>query len=206
MSVMRAWTRRIVFVATWGPALTACGLGVQGLEAVDDAGEDAGAPGPDASGAQSFDASVVLDGSKAPPAAHGQDGGDASGSADGADAASLDASAEAGGSCDEDGDGYLAAGGACHGNDCCDTDPQAHPGQTSFFTQQDHCGSFDYDCDGKVTPEYGSVSCIYYVVGCSGDGFQPPPPMCGAAGAYETCNLGLFTCDTASSTRVQGCR
>lgn len=205
MKAMRGWARWVVFAATWGIAPAACGLDVQGLEAADGGRDELdAASGLDAAGAQSFDAAVTLDGSKAPPMGHGH-GDDASEDA-AEDALSLDAAGEAGGSCDQDGDGHLAAGGTCHGDDCCDTDAQAHPGQTSFFEQPDHCGSFDYDCDGKLTPQYGAVSCSWYGFGCSGDGFQSPTPSCGAAGTYDTCNLGFFTCNTSNTTRVQGCR
>ena len=41
-------------------------------------------------------------------------------------------------SCDQDGDGYLAKGAPCFGNDCCDTDPNVHPGQTEYFTSPTH--------------------------------------------------------------------
>lgn len=207
MKAMRGWARWIVFAATWGLAPAACGLDVQGLDAAEGGRSDAGAARLDASGAsQAFDAAVGPDASKAPPIGHGQ-GDDAAVGEDAAeDAISHDAAGEAGGSCDQDGDGHLAAGGTCHGDDCCDTDAQAHPGQGSFFVQPDHCGSFDYDCDGNLTPEYGAVSCTWYGFGCSGDGFQSPAPSCGAAGTYETCNLGLFTCNTSNATRAQGCR
>lgn len=206
MNGMPGWARWVVFAATWGIAPAACGLDVQGLATADGGWDEVdAASGLDGSGAQSFDAAVAPDASKAPPVGHGH-GDDAASDDAAADAVSLDAPAEAGNPCDQDGDGHLAAGGSCQGDDCCDTDPQAHPGQGNFFTQPDHCGSFDYDCDGKLTPEYGAVSCTWYGFGCSGDGFQSPLPACGTAGTYQTCNLGLFTCNTSNAARVQGCR
>jgi hypothetical protein len=107
--------------------------------------------------------------------------------------------------CDEDGDGYLAQTVACQGNDCCDTDVEAFPGQTAFFEQPDRCGSYDYDCDGKVTRQYGVVSCQWNVVACSGDGFRTATD-CGAHAAFASCSLGVFSCNQAASTRAQACR
>jgi hypothetical protein len=68
---------------------------------------------------------------------------------------------------DADGDGYgdpfspkvvcgtAPVGYVADSTDCCDKDTNAHPGQASFFTAPDACGSsqspdgFDYNCDGK---------------------------------------------------------
>ena len=49
------------------------------------------------------------------------------------DSASRGAPADGPPSCDQDGDGYLARVSPCNGTDCCDMDPNAHPGQTQFF-------------------------------------------------------------------------
>ena len=43
---------------------------------------------------------------------------------------------------DEDGDGFMGC------VDCDDTDPDAFPGQTTWFTSPSEGGSFDYNCDG----------------------------------------------------------
>ena len=40
-------------------------------------------------------------------------------------------------------------------NDCCDTDANAHPGQTAYFqTARVGCGGFDYNCDSSETMQY----------------------------------------------------
>ena len=65
----------------------------------------------------------------------------------------------------------VAAGPPCLGDDCCDTDPMVHPGQTAYFTSPSQCGSFDYDCDGTATPQYGLANCQWIGLGCTGDGF-----------------------------------
>lgn len=46
--------------------------------------------------------------------------------------------------------GYVTQGG-----DCCDSDANAHPGQTKYFTSADACGGWDYDCDGTIQGSNG---------------------------------------------------
>ena len=65
---------------------------------------------------------------------------------------------------DGDGDGYAGSGSkTCHsspssGSDCCDSDANAHPGQTSYFTsQRSGCGGYDYDCDGSDGKRWGMM-------------------------------------------------
>ena len=41
--------------------------------------------------------------------------------------------------------GYVSQGG-----DCCDSDANAYPGQTKYFTSANACGSCDYNCDGTI--------------------------------------------------------
>jgi hypothetical protein len=47
--------------------------------------------------------------------------------------------------------GYVTASG-----DCCDSDPSANPGQTNWFTTEDACGSWDFNCDEKVEVQNAS--------------------------------------------------
>src|SRR5450631_2471187 len=72
---------------------------------------------------------------------------------------------------DHDGDGYGETGktisfceveGATppvgyvtQGSDCCDSDSNAFPGQTKYFTSADACGSWDYNCDGTILGSQG---------------------------------------------------
>ena len=49
--------------------------------------------------------------------------------------------------------GYVAVGG-----DCCDTDANAHPGQTQYFTKANACSSYDYNCDQAIEGISGFVS------------------------------------------------
>jgi hypothetical protein len=95
---------------------------------------------------------------------------------------------------DSDGDGYGVGTGISHcgttpptgyannAGDCCDTDANAHPGQSAYFTTADACGSFDYNCDSQATPksngptDCGIPNCVVesgvctYVNGCTCNG------------------------------------
>jgi len=55
------------------------------------------------------------------------------------------------------------AGYVADHTDCDDQDPNAHPGQTAFFTTPGRV-NYDYDCDGmqeKQTPEYPGGTCKF---------------------------------------------
>ena len=72
---------------------------------------------------------------------------------------------------DHDGDGYgetnktiqfceepgaaAPAGYVIQGGDCCDSDANAVPGQTKYFTSADACGSWDYNCNGTIQGSAG---------------------------------------------------
>jgi hypothetical protein len=58
--------------------------------------------------------------------------------------------------------GYSALTG-----DCCDRDVYTFPGQSTYFTTENLCGSWDYNCDGTV-----EVAFL-----CDG---YPPPAVCGS--------------------------
>jgi hypothetical protein len=90
---------------------------------------------------------------------------------------------------DHDGDGYgesnktiqfceapgaaPPAGYVTQGGDCCDSDANAVPGQTKYFTSADACGSWDYNCDGTIQGSSGFVTYATVAVtscGTSGHG------------------------------------
>jgi hypothetical protein len=60
--------------------------------------------------------------------------------------------------------GYIAVGG-----DCCDSDPQAHPGVTAYSQTTDACGSFDWNCNGVVEKSSTSGTAAM-ACGCVGGG------------------------------------
>lgn len=192
--------------------VSACALDMSGVGPADLAGEggvegtaDATTGGTEASEPDTGGGSIES-GSPVEEAATAT-GGDGS-PAQTADAAP-DAPSEAGAVCDQDGDGYLAVGALCGGTDCCDTDKNVHPGQTSFFTTPGACGGFDYDCNGQITEEYGAASCSWSSFSCSGDGFAAPVPGCGDFGTFTSCSIpwyDVFTCTGSNAQQAQGCR
>jgi hypothetical protein len=111
--------------------------------------------------------------------------------------------------CDKDGDGYLGGSDPCDGTDCCDTDARANPGDTAYYTTPDNCGGFDYDCDGKESPEYAvNLVCSGTgAMGCTGSGFIGNPP-CGVSGPYAAgCVETSGGCAPGPTTMMtQACR
>ena len=208
--------RSFIFAAAWGTALLpACGVDTSGLK-IDDAPDDGGARASghvsDGGWADSLVLDVVtLPGSDASSVDVANDAGQETATPeaavlDASHGSQVDAAPDAGAvDCDQDGDGWLSMGPGCNGEDCCDSDPDAHPGQTSFFTRANHCDSFDYDCDGVVVPEYGQVSCQLAFASCTGDGFDQPQ-ACGVSASFEHCAPGLLSCFTMNETKTQGCR
>jgi hypothetical protein len=47
---------------------------------------------------------------------------------------------------------------ATNNTDCCDSDPKAYPGETIYYTVQDACGSWDYDCSGAIDYRWPVIS------------------------------------------------
>lgn len=112
---------------------------------------------------------------------------------------------------DEDGDGYgvetrtfcapdAPVGYTLHSGDCCDNDPDAFPGQTTYFDVPSLCGTFDYDCDGENSPaltmdmEYctGDLHCSTYLdaATCEAEhGYRcfDRPVECGVEAHYIHC-------------------
>ena len=126
--------------------------------------------------------------------------------------ADADAADEA--SCDEDGDGFEAE--ACGGPDCCDTDPNVHPGQEGFFDAPSTCGTWDFDCSGSVEVENDwPVSVCRYVNydggvrGCPGghmaESWLDTEPDCGEEG-QRIAECGYDCEPIGKRTVVQRCR
>ncbi len=128
---------------------------------------------------------------------------------DGGDASTADAAQDgAQDLCDKDDDGTLDP--LCGGDDCCDTDPQVHPGQTSYFSVASACGSFDYDCNGSEDKRWTSVGSAchrcWVVACCADDGdYTSGPPDCGQAAEVAGCS-GWPQCDNDGGFRQQQCR
>jgi hypothetical protein len=111
--------------------------------------------------------------------------------------------------CDQDQDGYKKMGAGCNGNDCCDSDPLAHPTQTAFFVAQDHCGSWDYNCNGKKDYQYPqNLTCGGIpLTGCTGGSGFLSVEDCDQSGSYGTCkDNGAAQCTPGGVfTQTQAC-
>lgn len=119
-----------------------------------------------------------------------------------------DAGSDAGVDCDQDHDGYLSNSAQCGGNDCCDTDSNAHPTQGMYFTSADNCGSFDYDCDGTLETEWGAFACTPGVTGCTPtSGFVGGVPGCGVSEQWTgTCKNMITSCQPGTTAaQAQAC-
>lgn len=127
---------------------------------------------------------------------------------------------------DTDGDGYgdaslprgtctnsAPAGHVANNSDCYDESANARPGQTTYFSTRRGDASYDYNCDGSMTPEHALGGCSYYRNACtlragivSSSGREVP---CGSMGrAVESCTLRVGSCSAVFAERptTQRCR
>jgi hypothetical protein len=94
---------------------------------------------------------------------------------------------------DKDGDGHGSASAAvtvcgaaltgyvASNDDCCDSDPLAHPGAAAQQQPRVACGGYDFNCDGVETP---ADTTVYNAsVDCS-TGWSPSVPGCGQSADY----------------------
>ncbi len=128
---------------------------------------------------------------------------------------------------DADGDGFgdpgvtacaaaEPAGYAGNAEDCCDSEADANPDQTTYFADPFTCvgsttPSWDYNCGGADYlrwPDYGG--CNWWITSCNYDpgwsraGYPDPPiPDCGETGSFITgCNA---SCGPVYAPRRQEC-
>ncbi|MFA5392117.1 MAG: type II secretion system protein [Candidatus Paceibacterota bacterium] len=99
---------------------------------------------------------------------------------------------------DIDGDHYAPASGTkiCQANsqisgtDCCDSDNRVYPGEVTYYSSTNNCGSWDYDCSGDTDKSGG---CIYRACGGS---------------SYTTCHTTVgdgVTCGGYTGNWPQSC-
>jgi hypothetical protein len=112
---------------------------------------------------------------------------------------------EGGDPCDMDEDGHRATREGCGGDDCCDYDSRARPGQTAFFSTPTACGTFDFDCNGSATTRFPVAACKLGFFTCSGDGFAKPA-ACGTVSEYVSCGWAGLHCSESAKDRAQACR
>lgn len=114
---------------------------------------------------------------------------------------------------DSDGDTFLVinlAGANCPGPlDCDDSDPNAYPGQESYYDQQRTSGGYDYNCDGDETLFDGrnGGNCRSEWWECLGTGWVNGVPMCGNVGTWHSCESVNGSClETARLETKMLCR
>jgi hypothetical protein len=96
--------------------------------------------------------------------------------------------------------------------DCYDENPEAHPGQTRFFTQHRGDGNYDYDCDGRETKREETasggckeISILGFPTRCWADaGWEGATPACGQQGKWlAECEVNTLSCTAVRETRDQ---
>ncbi len=95
-------------------------------------------------------------------------------------------------------------------DDCDDTDGDAHPGQSNYFTSQRNGGGWDYNCNGSTDKRS-----IAYATGCAEDAADPTicvetggstrTGSCGASVDSDYCRASA-PCDLVQDTTTQACR
>ena len=114
------------------------------------------------------------------------------------------------GPCDCDGDDFVSAF-CSQGDDCDDSDPVAHPGQTAWFDVKRKDGQgFDYNCDGNEDREFSELACgglSNLLCSQQADGFHKPAPPCGESGSFGKCKWSGLSCvnDVTSSSKPVRC-
>jgi len=112
---------------------------------------------------------------------------------------------------DNDGDGYDAISADCPtGDDCDDTDADAHPGQTNFYSSARNGGGYDYDCDAGEEMRYPTVyGGSFSVCNSRSDGsgrldlgWQSNLAQCGNSGTFLYCSGD----NLRSESRTQQCQ
>ncbi len=113
---------------------------------------------------------------------------------------------------DSDGDGYPGTGMKVCGTvpplgwstqspDCCDSDKNAFPGQTAYFTKaRDICAGFDYNCDGVDTKQdLGCPSCYWCNSANCTNCNTGVSPDCGTGTVPWRGDYGEYSCDEAKT-------
>ena len=119
---------------------------------------------------------------------------------------------------DGDGDGYGSTNSQClcspsgnydttNNSDCYDSNSDARPGQSAWYTTHRGDNNFDYDCNGSQTKRYNGGGGCGGWPGCStNNGWNSGNPSCGNTGPWVTgCSTDWFSCDKNTSNRTQEC-
>ncbi len=121
---------------------------------------------------------------------------------------------------DYDGDGYGSTTSKClcsstgyytsrYNTDCYDSNSDASPAATSWFSNNRGDGSFDYNCDGTATKRYtGTGGCGGWPTCNVSNGWNSSVASCGTSANWvSSCSTEvLFSCSKNYTTRTQDCR
>ena len=124
---------------------------------------------------------------------------------------------------DADGDGYGTTTSRCYcegtgtytasnNDDCYDSNANANPAATAYYSVNRGDGSYDYNCDStaskRYTDNYDCTGAIFVCVDYTSGWSSSTDPACGAAGSWRTgCSADLTSCSSSgSSSRTQTCR
>jgi hypothetical protein len=125
---------------------------------------------------------------------------------------------------DADGDGYGISGGSakCYcsatglytattATDCYDSNANANPGATAYYSTHRGDGSYDYNCDSAQSKYYTTIYsctgaawiCVDYT-----NGWTSSAPSCGSSSTWRTgCSASFTSCTySGGSARTQTCR
>ncbi len=116
---------------------------------------------------------------------------------------------------DFDNDGYASTAFGAICGDCSDSEGEAHPGQTRWFTRTHRAGAipgdvanYDWNCDGTEEQQYTNVIDSCGSAGrcvVSAEGWQGGVPACGATGNWVSCD-GSCDLTIVDRNRRQACR
>jgi len=96
--------------------------------------------------------------------------------------------------CGEPPPGYVS-----NGDDCCESDPNAYPGQTTYFRLPNACNDYDYNCDGSESKRYpirGSCGTSPLCLQINGWGTATIPACGGFGQLIEDCVAEQRRCTT----------
>ncbi len=92
--------------------------------------------------------------------------------------------------------------------DCLDLDDTVFPGQTNWFDAPDMDGRYDFNCDGKETPEITTLGeCTSIRCESANEGWDGEVPLCGESERWIVdCELKGLICTKEFETRRQKCQ
>ena len=97
--------------------------------------------------------------------------------------------------------------------DCNGDNSEVNPRETRYFTTAitgaTSARDFDYNCDGRETPQYSATVadlCILTRDGCSGATYYTTAPVCGAANRVSRCITFGSACVRTSASSTVACR